>query len=214
MSDELRRIARGETVRRHQTVRVTKDGRRLDVSLSTAPIRSPSGAVIGACKIAHDVTEERRAQEAVSESEGMARAIIDSALDAFIQMDESGEVIGWNPQAEAMFGWPRDEAIGRPLGELIVAERYRARHKEGLARFLRGGEAGILGKRIEIDALRRDGKEIKVELKVMPMRRRSGYVFNAFVQDFPERRSVDEQLRQSQKMEAIGQLTGGVAHDF
>jgi PAS domain S-box-containing protein len=214
MSAELARIARGEKVHHHETVRVVKDGRRIAVSLSISPLRSPSGVVVGASKIARDITEKKDAEDALLESEGMARGIIDSALDAFIQMDEGGQVIGWNPQAEAIFGWPRDEVIGKSLGDLIVPERHRARHKEGLARFLNNGESGILGKRIEIDALRRDGTEMKVELKVTALRRRSGFVFNAFVQDFPEKRAVDEQLRMSQKMEAIGQLTGGVAHDF
>src|SRR6266513_6495630 len=126
----------------------------------------------------------------------------------------NGRMIGWNPQAEALFGWSRDEVIGKALGDLIVPERLRARHTVGVARFLQGGGSTILGKRIEMDALRRDGTEIKVGLKVTALRRRSGYVFNAFVQDFPEKRALDEQLRISQKMEAIGRLMGGVAHDF
>ena len=214
MSGELARIARGERVHHYETIRVTRDGRPIIVSLSISPLRSPSGAVVGASKIARDITERKNAEEALLESEGMARGIIDTALDAFIQMDEDGRVIGWNPQAEALFGWSRDEVIGKPLSDLIVPERHRARHKAGLARFLKGGGSAILGKRIEMDSLRRDGMEIKVEVKVTALRRRSGYVFNAFVQDFPEKRALDEQLRISQKMEAIGQLTGGVDHDF
>lgn len=214
MSGELARIARGERVRHYETVRVAKDGRPIVVSLSVSPLRLPSGKIVGASKIARDVTERKNAEEALLESEGMARAIIDTALDAFIQMDEAGHIIGWNQQAEAIFGWSRDEAVGRSLGDLIVPERHRARHKAGIARFLQSGESAILGKRIEIDALRRNGTEIKVELKVTALRRHGGYVFNAFVQDFPEKRAEDEQLRMSQKMEAIGQLTGGVAHDF
>jgi PAS domain S-box-containing protein len=169
---------------------------------------------VGASKIARDITVRKNAEEALLESEGMARGIIDTALDAFIQMDEAGRVIGWNPQAEALFGWSREEVIGKPLSDLIVPERHRARHKAGLTRFLQGGGSAILGKRVELDALRRDGTELKVELKVTALRRRGGYVFNAFIQDFPEKRALDEQLRMSQKMEAIGQLTGGVAHDF
>ena len=214
ISAELARIARGERVRHYETTRIARGGRPMIVSLSVSPLRSPSGTVVGASKIARDVTERKNAEEALLESEEMARGIIETALDAFIQMDEDGRVIGWNPQAEALFGWSRDEVIGKALGDLIVPERLRARHTAGVARFLQGGGSTILGKRIEIDALRRDGTEIKVELKVTALRRRSGYVFNAFVQDFPEKRALDEQLRMSQKMEAIGQLTGGVAHDF
>jgi PAS domain S-box-containing protein len=105
MSGELARIARGERVHHYETVRVAKDGRPIVVSLSVSPLRSPSGAVVGASKIARDITERKNAEEALLESEDMARGIIDTALDAFIQMDENGHVIGWNPQAEAIFGW-------------------------------------------------------------------------------------------------------------
>jgi PAS domain S-box-containing protein len=214
MSGELARIGRGERVRHYETIRIARDGRPIVVSMSVSPLRLPSGAIVGASKIARDITERKSAEEALLESEAMARGIIDTALDAFIQMDEGGHIIGWNPQAEAIFGWSRDEVVGRSLAELIVPERYRARHRAGLARFLKGGGSAILGKRIEIDALRRDGTETKVELKVTALPRRGGYVFNAFVKDFPEQRAADEQLQMAQKMEAIGQLTGGVAHDF
>lgn len=164
--------------------------------------------------IGRDMTESKLAEEAIIDSERMARGIIDTALDGFIQMDERGQIIDWNPQAEAIFGWSRDEAIGRMLCDLIVPETHRARHTEGLARFLRSGESAILGKRLEIEALCRDGREIKVELSVTALRRRSEYVFNGFIRDLTEKIAAEEQFRHAQKMEAVGQLTGGIAHDF
>jgi PAS domain S-box-containing protein len=164
--------------------------------------------------IGRDMTESRKAEEALRESERVARGIIDTALDAFIQMDEAGVIIEWNAQAERTFGWSRDEVIGRPLAALIIPPAYRARHTEGLARFLRSGEGAILGKRFEIDALARDEREFKVEIAITALRRRSGYVFNGFIRDLTDKIAADAQLRQAQKMDAIGQLTGGVAHDF
>jgi PAS domain S-box-containing protein len=161
-----------------------------------------------------DMTGQMRAEEGLRESERMARGIIDTALDAFAQMDERGVIVDWNPQAETIFGWSREEAIGRPLVELIIPERHRADHLQGLDRFLKRGEASILGERRIIDALRRDGKEIKIELAVTALRRRSGWLFNGFMRDVTDKLAADEQLRQSQKMETIGQLTGGIAHDF
>jgi PAS domain S-box-containing protein len=210
----LARIGRGEKIDHHETVRVAKDGRRIDMSLSVSPVRSPSGVIVGASKIARDITASKQAQAALLDSERTARGIIDTAMDAFIQMDESGNIVDWNSRAETIFGWSRGEAVGKGLADLIVPERYRASHKEGLRRFLHSGESSILGKRLEIEALRRDGKEMKVELSVTALRRQSGHVFNAFIEDLTEKIAADEQLRQSQKMEAVGQLTGGIAHDF
>jgi PAS domain S-box-containing protein len=212
--DILDRIRRGEKVEQHETVRTSKDGRRFDVSISISPIKSPSGAIIGAAQVARDITVKKKRQEALLDSERMARGIIDTALDAFVQMDDGGTIIDWSAQAEAVFGWSRDEAIGKALGDLIVPERHRASHKDGLQRFLRCGESAILGKRVEIEALRRDGSEIKVELSVTTLRRGGRNVFNGFVRDLTEKIAAEEKLRQAQKMEAVGQLTGGIAHDF
>src|SRR5262249_27397279 len=102
----------------------------------------------------------------------------------------------------------------KTVSELIVPEAHRARHKDGVARFLRTGRSAILGKRFEIEAQRRDGRQIKVEVSVTALRRHDSYVFNAFIRDLTEKIAAEEQARQAQKIEAVGQLTGGIAHDF
>jgi PAS domain S-box-containing protein len=195
-------------------VRVSKDKRRIDVSLSVSPVKSATGAVIGAAKIARDVTEANKVREALRDSERMSRGIIDTALDAFVQMDESGLIVDWNPQAQSIFGWSREEAIGNALGDLIVPEQHRSRHRDGLARFLLSGKSTMLGRRFAIEAVRRDGSEFKVELSVAALQRRAGTVFNGFIRDMTEAIAAEERTRQSQKMEAVGQLVGGIAHDF
>jgi PAS domain S-box-containing protein len=210
----LGRVRRGEKIDSFHTVRLDRNRMPIDISVSVSAVKSPSGAIVGACKIARDITSRKRAQQALLESEQMARGIIDTALDAFVQMDEAGVIIDWNPQAEAIFGWPRAEAIGQVLGDLIVPEKRRALHKESLAHVLGSGESAILGRRFEIDARRKDGRDIKVELSITALRRRDAYVFNGFIRDLTERIAAEAQFRQSQKMDAVGQLTGGVAHDF
>ena len=116
--------------------------------------------------VGRDMTESRRAQQTLRESEQLARGIIDTALDAFVQMDEQGVISDWNTQAEKIFGWTHAEAVGTKLSELIIPDIHRDAHQAGMERFLRTGEARILGRRFEIEAIRRDGKEIKVELSV------------------------------------------------
>jgi PAS domain S-box-containing protein len=212
--DVLGKVRRGEKVESFETTRFGTDRKPIDISISISPVKSPSGTIVGACTIARDVTERNKAQQALLESEQMARGIIDTALDAFVQMDETGKIIDWNLQAEAIFGWSHDEAVGQVLGDLIVPKRLRALHEKDLARFLRGGESTILGKRFEIEAQRRDGREIKIEVSVTALLRRSGYLFNGFMRDLTEKIAAEAQFRQAQKMDAVGQLTGGIAHDF
>ena len=214
MYDILRRIGGGEKIEHHETLRVRKDGRTVEVSLGISPIRGPSGAIIGASKTARDITDSKRAREALLESEQMARGIIDTALDAFVQIDESNTIVDWNSQAEEIFGWPRQEAIGRDFTKLIIPEANRADYNTTFERFLSSGQDQILGRRREILACRRDGKEIKTELSVTALRRRDGFLFNGFFRDLTDKIAAEDRIRQAEKMEAVGQLTGGIAHDF
>ena len=164
--------------------------------------------------VGRDMTESRRAQDSLRESALLARGIINTALDAFVQMDDQGTISDWNSQAENIFGWTRDEAVGAKLSELIIPYVHRDAHTGGLERFLRTGEGNILGRRFEIEAMRRDGKEIRVELSVTELKRRDGFVFNGFMRDLTDKIATEDRIRQAEKMEAVGQLTGGIAHDF
>jgi PAS domain S-box-containing protein len=210
----LDKIRGGEKVDYRETVGIGKDGRRIDVSLGVSPIRSQSGVIIGFVKVVRDITAHKKAQEALLESERMARDVIANAFEAFIQTDEAGNILEWNPQAEAIFGWSRQEALGRhPVGLLLPAT-LRPHFQTMSQRLMRNEDNATAGARFETEAMRKDGRSIKVEVSLKALRRRSGYVFNAFVRDLTEKIAAEEQLRQAQKMEAVGQLTGGIAHDF
>ncbi|SIO62213.1 PAS domain S-box-containing protein [Bradyrhizobium erythrophlei] len=212
--DILGGIRAGQKIEYRETIRVDKNKRWIDVSLGIAPIRSQSGAVIGAAKVVRDITAQKIAQEALLESEQMARDVIENALEAFIQTDEQGCILQWNPQAEAIFGWSRQEAMGKHPTELMLPEALRPQFETMIERLVRNAENAAGGLRFEVEAMRKDGQTLKVEVSLKALRRRGGYVFNSFVRDLTQRVAAEEQLRQAQKMEAIGQLTGGIAHDF
>ena len=139
---------------------------------------------------------EARTRE-LRESEERTRLIVETSYDAFIAIDANGSVTAWNTQAEATFGWPPSEAIGRRLADTIIPARYKEQHQRGLERFLATGEGPILNKRIELVGQHRDGHEFPVELTISPLRIGETYAFNAFVQDITERKRTEEALQQN-----------------
>ena len=142
----------------------------------------------------------REAEASLRASEAHTRRIVEMALDGFIGMDAAGVIIEWNVQAEQMFGWPRQEAIGRLLSATIVPAQHREAHEHGLRHFLATGEGPILNTRIEITGCHRDGHEIPIELAISPALGQGGaYTFSAFVRDISARKLTEQQGRTYQE---------------
>ncbi len=127
--------------------------------------------------------------------EALNRVFLDSALDCIITMDATGRVREFNPASERVFGFTRAEAIGKELAELIIPPRTRERHRQGLAHYLKTGEGPLLGKLIEIEALRRDGAEILVQLSITALEVDGSPIFTAYLRDITERRRAEEANR-------------------
>jgi len=205
----MRALRHGGRAKNYDSRFIHKDGRAVTLSW----MATWSGPVQRHFFIGRDMTESRRAQETLHESEQLARNIIETALDAFVQTDEAGTILNWNSQAEKIFGWPRDEILGKDLSSLIFVGSDQHEVQIGLQRFLRAG-LGPIERRREIIVRRRNGAEFKAELSVTALKTRGGFVLNGFFRDLTEKVATEERIRQAEKMEAIGQLTGGIAHDF
>jgi PAS domain S-box-containing protein len=145
--------------------------------------------------LALDVTDRRQAEEALRQSEQRTRLIIDTALDAVVTMDANGHITDWNTQAEKLFGWARTEVVGQRMADTIIPVRYREAHVEGLKRFLKSGVGRVLGKRIEMSALKRDGVEIPVELAISPAWLGAEWTFSAFIRDLTEQKKTAAALQ-------------------
>jgi diguanylate cyclase (GGDEF)-like protein/PAS domain S-box-containing protein len=143
---------------------------------------------------------------------GTAHPILDTAHNAFISMDERGRITYWNPRAAEIFGYSREEAVGRELADTIIPPEYRDAHWEGLRRFLAEGVGPVLGNRLTLTALRRDGAEFPIEITISALREADGWSFHAFVQDISERVAVererDELLARVEALARTDALTG------
>ncbi|GGY69149.1 hypothetical protein GCM10011613_11830 [Cellvibrio zantedeschiae] len=133
-------------------------------------------------------------EQAVRENELRTRMILESSYDAFIAMDANGVISDWNQQAEITFGWTRQEAIGSILGDLVIPERFRQAHTEGMKRFVATGVANVLGKRIELPGLRKNGEEFPLEVTIRALPYKNGYEFCAFLRDITDRKHAEERL--------------------
>ncbi len=205
---EIRAARRGQRLKHSDTRCIHKNGRHVWLSwLGTWSEPAKRFFFVG-----RDMTETRLAEETLRESEQLARGIIETALDAFVQIDAQGTVLDWNTQAETLLGWRRDEAIGNNAFDLMG--RPGGPLKTALQSFLASPDHVVRQPRRELLVRRRDGTEITVELSIAALKTRDGFVFNAFIRDLTERVAAEERIRQAEKMEAIGQLTGGIAHDF
>lgn len=184
--------------------------------------------------------ERADTQRSLYESEARKAAVMDSALDCIISMDHLGRIIEFNPAAERTFNYARGEAVGRTVAELIIPERLRAAHRRGLEAFLAGGEGTVLGRRVEMTAVRKGGEEFPVELAITPVRAGDGPPwFTAYLRDISERKRVEAEVREyregleglvnkrsaeleqaraavhaAERLSALGTLSAGLGHDL
>ena len=153
------------------------------------------------------LVEERLGQEEreLKRSEIRKAAIVDSALDCIVTIDHEGYITEFNPAAEHTFGYPREEVLGKHLAEVIIPPSLREKHQQGFARYLATGEAQVLGKRIEMTAVRADGSEFPVELAVTRIPLEGPPSFTGHLRDITERKRAEQELRRSQAFLAEAQ---------
>ncbi len=168
-----------------------------------------------------DIDTRKAAEIALRESEARQQAILNSALDGIVIVDQHGHVLQFNPAAEAMFGRRQADSAGRPMHELIVPPHHRRAHQDGMTRYLATGHGPVLNRRIEIEAMRSDGSLFPIELTIVPVKSEAGEIFTATVRDITERLSVEAALRDSEAraratfdQAAVGVLQQGADRRF
>ncbi len=153
-------------------------------------------------KIAERTAEVTQSAQVARDSQKKLQAIVDTALDAVVRMDIHGRIVGWNSQAETIFGWRRDEALGMPLEQAIIPPRYRHDHRKGMQRYIATGKGAVLDRRVELHALHKDGREFPIDLAITRIRldEQENYEFCGFIRDISERREREEKLVQANVM--------------
>ncbi|MDH4285217.1 MAG: diguanylate cyclase, partial [Gallionellaceae bacterium] len=175
-----------------------------------------SGDEIGVLATSFNLMAERleSGSRARHESETRLRATIDNALDAVVQMDSDGFIIGWNDQATSIFGWSSSEVIGQPLHEVIIPTQYREAHVQGLKRFLHSGEGHVLNTRLDMTGLHRDGHEFPIELSIASIMMGERYEFSGFIRDITDKKKNEEMIwRQANFDKVTGLPNRHMLHD-
>ena len=184
------------------------------------PLRDPNGQIVRWYNLLIDIDERKRAEEELRLSEARKAAILDSALECIVTIDHEGCITEFNPAAERTFGYRRAEVLGRQLADVIIPPALRERHRQGFARYLATGEARVLGRRIEMTAVRADGSEFPIELAITRIPLDGPPSFTGYLRDITERKQSEEELRRSaaflaeaQQLSRVGSFSWRLATD-
>ena len=175
--------------------RLSQGNNKVQVSIAVSPIKDQFGNVVGVSSISRDVSQLKLAKRQVEQRDLRTRTIVDSSQEAIVSIDEQGKIIRWNPMATRVFEYNEEEAIGRQLTDLIIPSELREEHVKGMKHFLRTGESKIINNRLELEAIKKSGKVIPVELTVIGNKFDEGHEFTAFIRDITDRRAAIEQSR-------------------
>jgi PAS domain S-box-containing protein len=184
------------------------------------PFYDTEGRIVHWYGLIIDIDDRKRAEQELRRSEARKATILDSALDCIVSIDREGCITEFNPAAERTFGYRRDEVVGQELADVIIPPALRERHRQGFTRYLATGEAHVLGRRIEMTAIRADGSEFPTELAITRIPSDGPPSFTGYLRDITERKRSEEELRRSeaflaeaQHLSRVGSFSWRVATD-
>lgn len=216
----LARVRAGKKVDHFETCRRRKDGTIIDVSVTVSPVWDDQGRLIGASKVARDITAARQAHAALQEREAHLQSVLDTVPDAMIVIDTRGIMQSFSATAEKLFGYTAQEAVGRNVS-LLMPQPYGGQHDAFLARYMATGEKRIIGVGRLVVGQRRDGSTFPMELAVGEMRSGERRFFTGFVRDLTERQQTQQRLQDLQaelifmsRFTALGEMASTLAHEL
>ena len=203
----LSKIRAGERIDHFQTVRLRKDGTRIDVSLMISPVKDDDGKIVGAAKIARDITQQKKSEQAALQ----LAAIVESSDDAIVSKDLNGIIRSWNKGAERIFGYTADEIIGQPITRIIPQEL-----QEEEVRIIGKIKAGQRIDHFETERVSKNGNRVQISLTISPVKDRDGKIIGAakIARDVSQQKKLEAALHTSERLASVGRLAATVAHEI
>ena len=176
---------------------ITAKGNTRWCESNIVPYRNAEGKIIHALGVTRDITARKQKEEQLRRSEDIRKLIMDSALDAIICIDKDEVIFTWNPQAEEIFGWKEEEAIGKKLSSLVIHKRYLEKHHKGFADYISSGKSHVINKIMILPAVRANGDEFIAELLIREIKNGDDYFLCTYVRDVTERINAEKELQRS-----------------
>lgn len=216
----LARLRRGERIDHLETQRLRKDGEVIDVSITVSPVRDEEGRVVGASKVARDITTARQAQLALAEREAHLQSVLDTVPDAMVVIDPAGIMQSFSATAERLFGYSPEEVLGHNVS-MLMPSPYREQHDGYLHRYLTTSERRIIGIGRLVVGLRKDGSTFPMELAVGEVVAPGRRFFTGFIRDLTERQQTQKRMQELQaelvhmsRFTALGEMASALAHEL
>jgi len=215
----IQAIRRGEPVQNIETERIRKDGERIQVSLTISPIKDAADRIVGASRIARDITQRKQMEQALRDSEAKSHAILETAVDGIITISERGMIESLNRAAERLFGYSAAEITGQNV-KMLMPQPYQDEHDQYLRNYLATGRAKIIGIGREVVGCRKDGSIFPLDLAVSEVRLGHRRIFTGVVRDLSERKRLEQEIldvsdREKRRIgqdlhDGLGQLLAGI----
>jgi PAS domain S-box-containing protein len=165
------------------------------IEITASPLKDSSGQVIAGIELVRDITDRKRAEVQLRESENTLHTIADTATDAIIMMDDEGKIVFWNLAAEQIFGHSASDALGKELHQLISPKKYHDAYHRGFRQFQQSGDGRVLGRTMELQALRKDGTEFPVEISLSTIQIKGRWFSTGIIRDITSRRQAEEKVK-------------------
>jgi two-component system sensor kinase FixL len=213
-------IGRGERIEHFETRRKRKDGTEIDVSVTVSPVWDATGRLVGASKVARDISAAKLAERALAEREAHLQSVLDTVPDAMVVIDTKGIIQSFSTTAERLFGYRAPEAIGQNV-KILMPAPYRERHDGYLSNYMKTGERRIIGIGRIVVGQRKDGSTFPMELSVGEMQVGDRRFFTGFARDLTERQETQQRLQELQselvhmaRFTALGEMASTLAHEL